>query len=160
LVKFGLAYARKLGRSHPHADTRWHLDRYSSRSMAGTCVYGARGLRRGGFGSPGPIPKKSEGRTETDERLRSNRSRDGQTAILWRCAERSGMKANTSPADEAIIGPRLLTCRFGRENDECNASSKPAQPEISFNTRRFYNTLQRSASSRAGPCACFALKLC
>ena len=50
------------------------------------------------------------------------------------------MKANTSPADEAIIGPRLLTCRFGRENDECNASSKPAQPEISFNTRRFYNT--------------------
>ena len=25
-VKFGLAYARKLRRSHPHADTRWHLD--------------------------------------------------------------------------------------------------------------------------------------
>ena len=25
-VKFGLAYARKLRRSHPPADTRWHLD--------------------------------------------------------------------------------------------------------------------------------------
>jgi putative transposase len=25
-VKFGLAYARKLRRSHPRADTRWHLD--------------------------------------------------------------------------------------------------------------------------------------
>ena len=24
--KFGLAYARKLRRSHPRADTRWHLD--------------------------------------------------------------------------------------------------------------------------------------
>ena len=26
VVKFGLAYARKLRRSHPPADTRWHLD--------------------------------------------------------------------------------------------------------------------------------------
>ena len=25
-IKFGLAYARKLRRSHPRADTRWHLD--------------------------------------------------------------------------------------------------------------------------------------
>ena len=25
-VKFGLAYARKLRRPHPRADTRWHLD--------------------------------------------------------------------------------------------------------------------------------------
>ena len=25
-VKFGVAYARKLKRSHPPADTRWHLD--------------------------------------------------------------------------------------------------------------------------------------
>ncbi len=25
-IKFGLAYARTLRRSHPRADTRWHLD--------------------------------------------------------------------------------------------------------------------------------------
>jgi putative transposase len=37
-VKFGLAYARKLRRSHPRADTRWHLDEVFVR-INGKCVY-------------------------------------------------------------------------------------------------------------------------
>jgi len=31
-------------------------------------------------------------------------------------------------AGEAITGQRTLTCRFGSENDACNASSQPVQP--------------------------------
>jgi putative transposase len=37
-VKFGLAYARKLNRSHPRADVRWHLDEVFVR-INGKCVY-------------------------------------------------------------------------------------------------------------------------
>jgi putative transposase len=36
-VKFGLAYARKLRRSHPRADVRWHLDEVFVR-INGKCV--------------------------------------------------------------------------------------------------------------------------
>ena len=36
--KFGLAYARKLRRSHPRADTRWHLDEVFA-SINGKNVY-------------------------------------------------------------------------------------------------------------------------
>jgi putative transposase len=37
-VKFGLAYARTLRRSHPRADVRWHLDEVFVR-INGKCVY-------------------------------------------------------------------------------------------------------------------------
>jgi putative transposase len=37
-VKFGLAYARKLRRSHSRADVRWHLDEVFVR-INGKCVY-------------------------------------------------------------------------------------------------------------------------
>ena len=37
-VKFGLAYARNLKRSHPRADVRWHLDEIFVR-INGKCVY-------------------------------------------------------------------------------------------------------------------------
>jgi putative transposase len=37
-VKFGLAYARKLRRSQPRADVRWHLDEVFVR-INGKCVY-------------------------------------------------------------------------------------------------------------------------
>jgi putative transposase len=37
-VKFGLSYARKLRRSHPRADVRWHLDEVFVR-INGKCVY-------------------------------------------------------------------------------------------------------------------------
>jgi putative transposase len=37
-VKFGLAYARKLRRSHPRADTHWHLDEVFIR-INGTSMY-------------------------------------------------------------------------------------------------------------------------
>jgi putative transposase len=37
-VKFGLAYPRKLGRSHPRADVPWHLDEVFVR-INGKCVY-------------------------------------------------------------------------------------------------------------------------
>jgi hypothetical protein len=44
-VKFGLAYARKLNRSHPRADTRWHLDEVfvsiNGKSMYLVCVRSA-----------------------------------------------------------------------------------------------------------------------
>ena len=84
-VKFGLAYARKLRRSHPPADTRWHLDEVFV-SINGRNMY---------------LWRAVEGRTETDAEtaqgtgLRSNRSRDGQTAILWCRAERSRNERQT-----------------------------------------------------------------
>jgi putative transposase len=42
-IKFGLAYARKLRRSHPRADVRWYLDEVFVR-INGKCVYLWRGV--------------------------------------------------------------------------------------------------------------------
>ena len=37
-IKFGLAYARTLRKTHPRADTRWHLDEVFVK-MNAKCVY-------------------------------------------------------------------------------------------------------------------------
>jgi putative transposase len=42
-IKFGLAYSRKLRRSHPRADVRWYLDEVFVR-INGKCVYLWRGV--------------------------------------------------------------------------------------------------------------------
>jgi putative transposase len=46
-IKFGLAYARKLRRSHPRADVRWYLDEVFVR-INGKCVYLWRAVDREG----------------------------------------------------------------------------------------------------------------
>ena len=95
-VKFGLAYARKLRRSHPPADTRWHLDEVFV-SINGRNMYLWRTVDCEGEVLDLLIQSrrnktaalKTDAQTAQDTGLRSSRSRDGQTAILWCRAERS-----------------------------------------------------------------------
>ena len=138
-VKFGLAYARKLRRSHPPADTRWHLDEVfvlinggnmylwravdcegevldlliqSRRNKTAALKLMRKLLRAQGFAPAAVVTDKlpSYGAALSD----------------------LGMQGKQSRADEAITGQRTLTCRFGRENDACNASSQPVQPRDFF----------------------------
>ena len=60
-VKFGLAYARKLGdRIHPQTPAGISM-RYSSRSMAGTCIYGAPWIVKGRFWISWSNPEETRG---------------------------------------------------------------------------------------------------
>jgi putative transposase len=138
-VKFGLAYARKLRRSHPPADTRWHLDEVFV-SINGRTMYLWRAV-------------DCEGEV-LDLLIQSRRNKRAALKLMRKLLKTQGLaptavvtdklpsygaalsdlgcKANTSRADEAITGRRTLTCRFGRENDECSASSQPVQPRDFF----------------------------
>ena len=82
-AKCGLAYARRLRRFYPSADTRWHLDEmYISISGKTNVFMACRGLRMRCAGCPGPITTQQESFAETDAqvtqstRLRSNCGRD------------------------------------------------------------------------------------
>ncbi len=82
-VKFGLAYAKKLRRSYPPADTRWHRDEAFGSINGKTMYLWPRGLRRRGSRCPGPITMQQESCAETGAqvtqrtRLRSNCGHDG-----------------------------------------------------------------------------------
>ena len=99
-VKFGVAYARKLRRSHPPADRRWHLDEVFV-SINGRNMYLWRAVDCEGEVLDVLVQSRRNKRAALKlmrkllKRLRSNRSRDGQTAILWCRAERSRNERQT-----------------------------------------------------------------
>ena len=88
-IKFGLAYARTLRKTHPRADTRWHLNEVFI-SIKGKSMYLWRAVDCEGEVLDVLVQSR---RTETDAKtpqvtgLLSNRCCDRQTAIVWRGAE-------------------------------------------------------------------------
>ena len=150
-VKFGLAYARRLRRSHPPADTGGHLDEVFV-SINGRSMYLWRGV-------------DCEGEV-LDVLVQFRRSKRAALKLMRKLLKRQGflpaaivtddlpsygaalsdlgMKTNTSRADEATTGPRTLTCQSGSENDECRNLSQLRQPRDFF---QHTPHLQRPASS-------------
>jgi putative transposase len=93
-VKFGLAYAKTLRKTHPRADVRWHLGEVFV-SINGKSMYLWRAVD-----CEGEVPDvlvqsrknmrtalKRDAKTAQVTRLFSSRNRDRQTAIVWRGTE-------------------------------------------------------------------------
>ena len=122
-VKFGLAYARKLRRSHPPADTRWHLDEVFV-SINGRSMYLWRAV-------------DCEGEV-LDVLVQPRRNKRAALKLMRKLLKTQGFV----PA--AIVTDNLPS--YGATtNAEVQVSS--VSPEISFNTRRRLQHLQRPASS-------------
>jgi putative transposase len=153
-VKFGLAYARKLRRSHPPADTRWHLDEVFV-SINGRSMYLWRAVDCEGEVLDVLVQqKKQEGRTETDAEtaedagLRTGCDRDGQPAFLWCRAERSRNERRTHHGrTKQQPGGELSPANPAERTTNAEVQVRCVSPEISFNACRRLQQLQRPASS-------------
>jgi transposase-like protein len=85
-IKFGLAYARTLRKTHPRADVRWRLDELFV-SINGESMYLWRAVDCEGEVLDVLVqscPHEDDAKTAQVTRLYTSRSRDRQTDIVWR----------------------------------------------------------------------------
>ena len=138
-VKFGLAYARKLRRSHPPADTRWHLDEVFV-SINGRNMYLWRAVDCEGEVLELLVQSRRNKRAAL-KLMRKLLKAQGfaPTAVVTdKLPSYGAALSDLGMKDKHITGGRsnnraeTFTCRLGRENDECNASSQPVQPRDFF----------------------------
>ena len=118
--KFGLAYARKLRRSHPPADRRWHLDEVFV-SINGRSMYLWRAV-------------DCEGEV-LDVLVQSRRDKRAALKLMRKLLKTQGFVPAAIVTDYLPsygAGPRTLTCQSGRENDERRSSSQLRQPRDFF----------------------------
>ena len=153
-VKFGLAYARKLRRSHPPADTRWHLDEVFV-SINGRNMYLWRAV-------------DCEGEV-LDLLIQSRRNKTAALKLMRKLLKAQGFAPaavvtdklpsyGAALSDLGMQGKHITGRRSNNPGRELSPAGSAARTthatlqvsrfsaEISFNTRRHLQHLQRSAS--------------
>ncbi len=152
--KFGLAYARKLRRSHPRADTRWHLDEVFV-SINGKNVYLWRAV-------------DCEGEV-LDVLVQSRRNKRAALKLMRKLLQSQGFSPDAVMTDKlpsygaalSELGMRARHITGGRINNRAENSHLPIRQrerrmqrfksagaaQRFLNPRRYLQHLQRPASS-------------
>ena len=137
--KFGLAYARKLRRSHPRADTRWHLDEVFV-SINGKNVYLWRAVDCEGEVLDVLVQSRRNKRAALKLMRKLLKSQgfspdavsDRQTAIIWR-----GIERNLAMRARHITGGRIE--QSGREFSSPDTAKRTT--DAALQVRRFGATI-------------------
>ena len=141
--KFGLAYARKLRRSHPRADTRWHLDEVFA-SINGKNVYLWRAV-------------DCEGEV-LDVLVQSRRNKQAALKLMRKLLKSQGFSPDAVMTDElpsygagsSELGMRARHITGGRINNRAENSHLPVrQRERRMQRFKSAGSAQRFLSTQA-----------